>query len=242
MRVSADCLEVLATRKQTTMISDLPEVGKSSPTWRWNNIPLPEPHMAGILTSGVLHCTRPWRLNGSRRLYRGVGWTLVGTGVAISASAVRAASEVDLGRPSTLISSGPYAISRNPMYVGWTSLYLGELLSRGTPGWSHHFQSWKESSTGTFFEKSISWSKYSGKNTFSTGSWFVDTFNSWCRKPRCQRALLQYQMRKSVLVWLTQQTNPGTNIQKPPVIAGKPRFEIWTIKFVGVSLRCCTGV
>jgi hypothetical protein len=46
------------------------------------------------------------------RLYRGVGWTLVGTGVAISQSAVRAASGVDLREPSTLISSGPYAIRR----------------------------------------------------------------------------------------------------------------------------------
>ena len=67
-------------------------------------------------------------LSGCKRLYRGAGWTLVGAGVAISASAVRAASEVDLERPSTLISSGPYAISRNPMYVGWTLLYLGVAL------------------------------------------------------------------------------------------------------------------
>jgi protein-S-isoprenylcysteine O-methyltransferase Ste14 len=76
----------------------------------------------------VLHLTRPWRFSGSKRLYRGAGWALVGTGVAISASAVRAASEVDLERPSTLVSSGPYSISRNPMYVGWTLLYLGAAL------------------------------------------------------------------------------------------------------------------
>ena len=102
--------------------------GKSSSSCRWSNIPLPEPHIVGFLASGVLHLARRWRLPGSRQLHSGVGWPLVGAGVAISASAVRAASDVDLERPSTLISSGPYAISRNPMYVGWTLLYLGGAL------------------------------------------------------------------------------------------------------------------
>jgi protein-S-isoprenylcysteine O-methyltransferase Ste14 len=46
----------------------------------------------------------------------------------LSIGTVRAASDVDLERPSTLISAGPYAISRNPMYVGWTLLYLGSAL------------------------------------------------------------------------------------------------------------------
>jgi protein-S-isoprenylcysteine O-methyltransferase Ste14 len=96
-----------------------------SSSWRWNNIPLPEPHIIGILASGALHLARPWGLPGDKQLYRVAGWTLVGAGVAISASAVRAASDVDLEQPYTLISSGPYAISRNPMYVGWTLLYLG---------------------------------------------------------------------------------------------------------------------
>jgi protein-S-isoprenylcysteine O-methyltransferase Ste14 len=104
-----------------------------SSSWRWNNIPLPEPHLVGILASAVLHLARPWRLPGSKWLYGGAGWTLVGAGVAISASAVRAASDVDLEQPSTLISSGPYAISRNPMYIGWTLLYVGgALISRNT--------------------------------------------------------------------------------------------------------------
>ena len=128
MMVQSGYLEVVATRKQTTMISDLPVAGNSSPSWRWDNIPLPEPHVAGILTSGVLHLTRPWRLPGSRRLYSSAGWTLAGIGIAISALAVRAASDVALEQSSALISTGPYAISRNPMYIGWTLLYLGAAL------------------------------------------------------------------------------------------------------------------
>jgi protein-S-isoprenylcysteine O-methyltransferase Ste14 len=102
--------------------------GKSSSSWRWNNIPLPEPHMIGILASARLQLARPWRLPGSRRLYSCAGWTLLGAGVAISASAVRAASDVDLEQPSTLICTGPYAISRNPTYVAWTLLYIGGAL------------------------------------------------------------------------------------------------------------------
>ena len=105
--------------------------GKISSSWRWSNIPVPEPHTLGLLVSGVLHFARPWRLPGKKRLYSGAGWILVGAGIAISASAVRSASDVDLERPSTLISSGPYAMSRNPMYVGWTLLYIGgALISR----------------------------------------------------------------------------------------------------------------
>ena len=84
--------------------------------------------MVGILASSVLHLARPWRLSGDRCLYSGAGLTLVGAGITLSASAVRTVSDVDLEQPSTLISTGPYAISGNPMYIGWTLLYLGAAL------------------------------------------------------------------------------------------------------------------
>jgi len=100
-------------------------------SWRWRNIPIPEPHLAGVLACAALHIACPWRLPGRGRKYGAAGWTLAATGVAISTSAVRAASDVDLERPATLISTGPYATSRNPMYVGWTLLYIGvALISR----------------------------------------------------------------------------------------------------------------
>jgi protein-S-isoprenylcysteine O-methyltransferase Ste14 len=84
--------------------------------------------MLGILVSGVLRVTRPWRLPGSKRLYNAAGWPLLGAGVAISASAVWSASGVDLEQPSALVSTGPYGKSRNPMYIGWAWFYLGVAL------------------------------------------------------------------------------------------------------------------
>ena len=72
-----------------------------SSSWQWANVPLPEPHLAAILAGGVLHLVRPWRLPGRRWWYAPAGWSLVGAGVAISASAVRTAAAVDLERPTT---------------------------------------------------------------------------------------------------------------------------------------------
>lgn len=102
--------------------------GDVSNSWRWTNVPIPETHVIGFLASGTLHLAHPWTLPGNWWLYRGTGGTLLGTGVTICASAVLAASDADLSRPSTLIRSGPYAVSRNPMYVGWTLVYLGVAL------------------------------------------------------------------------------------------------------------------
>jgi hypothetical protein len=175
--VPSDYLEVVATRKYTTMISDLLRAGKISSSWNWNNVPLPEPHIVGILSSAVLHLARPWRLPGSKRLYSGAGWALVGAGVAISASAVRAASDVNLERPSTLICSGPtLSAATRCMSVGPCSM-LEVRLSHETHGWSHYFQWWRGSSTETFFERSTRWREYSGKSTSGIGIRFVDIFS-----------------------------------------------------------------
>jgi protein-S-isoprenylcysteine O-methyltransferase Ste14 len=45
---------------------------------------------------------------------------------------VRAAADVDLERPDQLVDNGPYAYSRNPMYVAWTVGYVGIALVAGT--------------------------------------------------------------------------------------------------------------
>jgi protein-S-isoprenylcysteine O-methyltransferase Ste14 len=54
------------------------------------------------------------------------------TGLWLGVSAVRAAAGVDLERPNQLVDSGPYAFSRNPMYLAWTVGYVGVALVTGT--------------------------------------------------------------------------------------------------------------
>jgi protein-S-isoprenylcysteine O-methyltransferase Ste14 len=45
---------------------------------------------------------------------------------------VRAAGRVDLERPNQLVDRGPYALSRNPMYLAWTLGYVAVALVAGT--------------------------------------------------------------------------------------------------------------
>lgn len=99
--------------------------------WRWRNVPVPEPYVAGLLAGAVLHVLRPWPipLDGPLR------WTLGGTlsllGLCLVAWSVRAAGHHDLEAGAALVTEGPYRYSRNPMYVGWGGLYLGLTVAGG---------------------------------------------------------------------------------------------------------------
>jgi protein-S-isoprenylcysteine O-methyltransferase Ste14 len=98
------------------------------------NVPLPEPHLAGMATGIWLHRARPWELPGTRRGHRLAGSILVAAGSYLIVRAVQAARAIDVERPTRLLTAGPYAASRNPMYVGWTLLHLGAGVAGGS-GW-----------------------------------------------------------------------------------------------------------
>jgi protein-S-isoprenylcysteine O-methyltransferase Ste14 len=101
------------------------------------NAPLPPGQIVGLAAVTILGRVVPVPLPGPRAAYRVFGAALGGTGVALTMWALRergrhAAGRFDLERPESLVTSGPYALSRHPMYVGWWLIHLGTGLYRGS--------------------------------------------------------------------------------------------------------------
>ena len=99
---------------------------------RWSNIPVPEPHVAAIVGAAALHFVLPLRIP----LARGIRFTLAGpmlaTGIGLASWAVASAGDADVESESALVTDGAYAVTRNPMYVGWSVGVLGLALATGS--------------------------------------------------------------------------------------------------------------
>jgi len=104
----------------------------AAPAWRWGNIPIPQAHLVGLGTGILLQVVTPWSLPWPAWIGQVCGWPLVLAGLWLGAWAVRTAARVDLEQPNQLVRSGPYAVSRNPMYLAWTVGYVGVALAAGT--------------------------------------------------------------------------------------------------------------
>jgi protein-S-isoprenylcysteine O-methyltransferase Ste14 len=105
---------------------------RTAGAWRWGNIPIPQAQLAGLGIGLLLQVVRPWSLPWPAWIGQLGGWPLILAGLWLGAWAVRAAASVDLERPDQLVDTGPYAFSRNPMYLAWTVDYVGVALVAGT--------------------------------------------------------------------------------------------------------------
>ncbi|MDX1747285.1 MAG: isoprenylcysteine carboxylmethyltransferase family protein [Halobacteriales archaeon] len=93
--------------------------------WRWGNFPVPEAHLIVGAAGVVLGVVWPWTADGIRWWSTPAGSALIGLGVGLMVWATRSAGRVRLADPDRIVTEGAYAISRHPMYVAWTLVYLG---------------------------------------------------------------------------------------------------------------------
>jgi protein-S-isoprenylcysteine O-methyltransferase Ste14 len=105
---------------------------------RWlRQLPVPPGQVTGVLAVTVLGRVRPARLPGRSDVHRATGSVLLLAGAGIIARALaerarRATGPFDLERPEFLVTTGPYRLTRHPMYVGWWLLHLGLGLLQGS--------------------------------------------------------------------------------------------------------------
>lgn len=103
----------------------------------YENLPLPAGSILGIVGVLLLHRVHPVPIPGSRALQRAAGCALSVAGCALNVWALaerrrRAPSRFRLEHPDSVVTTGPYAFSRHPMYLGWWLIHVGIGLWRGS--------------------------------------------------------------------------------------------------------------
>ncbi len=93
--------------------------------WKWNNVPIPDMYLIGLVIGFFLHMFSPKHLFRSKIIGVAFGWPFIFVGLGLCLWSVLEAKDMNIANPNKLLKSGPYAHSRNPMYVGWGFIYLG---------------------------------------------------------------------------------------------------------------------
>lgn len=97
-------------------------------------VPPPLAYAAALVVTAIVHVFAPTRVLPAGSLQFGVGLPVIALGLAMFAWAFTALRRVgehpDPGRPTEAITTtGPYAVTRNPIYVAFTVVAVGVSLA-----------------------------------------------------------------------------------------------------------------
>jgi protein-S-isoprenylcysteine O-methyltransferase Ste14 len=95
---------------------------------KWSNFPVPEPFIVALLIAGLLQLIIPIHLLPPSTVWFPAGLIMLIMGAAVTTWAVFVAGDNNMEHPTSLTTSGPYAFSRNPMYLSWAIITLGLAL------------------------------------------------------------------------------------------------------------------
>ena len=98
----------------------------------WKNFPIPETIVIPLAAGLVLDAFTSNPLFTLDVIWAILGASLLILGLVLMFWSVREAGLQNLESPDELLTSGPYAFSRNPMYLSWLIVYLAIFFLNGS--------------------------------------------------------------------------------------------------------------
>lgn len=95
---------------------------------------MPEAYLVLIVVGVALGFIKPFNLGLSGAVVPILGAALVLLGIAVMIWATATAGQVVMADDAQLVTDGPYRLSRHPMYIAWTFVFIGILLLLNS-GW-----------------------------------------------------------------------------------------------------------
>ena len=99
---------------------------------KWKNVPLPEGHLIPLVLGILAHESIPAPFEMPAWLRYALGIPFFMAGVLLAGWSVREAGAIEVDAPAKLITTGPYALSRNPMYMAWNLIYVSAIFLANT--------------------------------------------------------------------------------------------------------------